>query len=420
MSVTAGRISRAQNEHAKLGRLLTSLVFSTWLFACPSAEPITVNQNTFDASVGDLGSGMDHAPSDVPPGQDQAQHLDATSSADASVGDRGSGMDHAPSDVPPGQDQAQHLDATSSADAGVDRYVGVTPGVLLFEEDFEDDNFASRDWYDAPSGTLTPSEHIAGSSSAYACFFASGQTGCAGGTPGRHLFAPSNAVYLSYWVKYSDDYIGSGHNYHPHEFHFVTNQDSQWVGPACTHLTLYIEQIGGTARLAMQDSSNVDADCILRNDDQSIGCGGGSVADYNFTEARSAASCNGLVGDYDQRDCFSSCTSYYSAKGWGPGLETKTFGDDANAANYKGSWHHIETYFKLNSIQDGIGVADGQLRYWFDGETVISYDQVLFRTGAQPDMAFNQFIIAPYIGDGSPVDQTMWLDNLLVATGPLP
>jgi len=31
-------------------------------------------------------------------------------------------------------------------------------------------------------------------------------------------------------------------------------------------------------------------------------------------------------------------------------------------------------------------------------------------------MRFNQFIIAPYIGDGSPVDQTMWVDNLTVAT----
>ena len=31
-------------------------------------------------------------------------------------------------------------------------------------------------------------------------------------------------------------------------------------------------------------------------------------------------------------------------------------------------------------------------------------------------MRLNQFLIAPYIGDGSPVAQTMWVDNLTVAT----
>jgi len=28
--------------------------------------------------------------------------------------------------------------------------------------------------------------------------------------------------------------------------------------------------------------------------------------------------------------------------------------------------------------------------------------------------------MAPYIGDGSPVDQYMWVDNLRVATGRIP
>jgi hypothetical protein len=42
---------------------------------------------------------------------------------------------------------------------------------------------------------------------------------------------------------------------------------------------------------------------------------------------------------------------------------------------------------------------------------------VLLRTGARASMQFNQFVIAPYIGDGSPVTQSMWIDNLSVATG---
>jgi len=46
----------------------------------------------------------------------------------------------------------------------------------------------------------------------------------------------------------------------------------------------------------------------------------------------------------------------------------------------------------------------------------MNYTNVVMRTGQYPDMKFNQFVIAPWIGDGSPVDQTFWVDNLTVAT----
>jgi hypothetical protein len=38
-------------------------------------------------------------------------------------------------------------------------------------------------------------------------------------------------------------------------------------------------------------------------------------------------------------------------------------------------------------------------------------------SGARPTIKFRQFAIAPYIGDRSPVDQTMWVDDLTLATG---
>ena len=84
---------------------------------------------------------------------------------------------------------------------------------------------------------------------------------------------------------------------------------------------------------------------------------------------------------------------------------------------YKGNWHFVEAYFQLNSIANGAGVPDGIVRYWFDGQLVIEHANVLLRTGTHPSMKFNQLLIAPYIGVGSPVDQTMWVDNLTVATG---
>jgi hypothetical protein len=48
---------------------------------------------------------------------------------------------------------------------------------------------------------------------------------------------------------------------------------------------------------------------------------------------------------------------------------------------------------------------------------VIDRRDVLLRTGANASMQFNQFVIAPYIGDGSPVAQSMWIDDLTVGAG---
>ena len=85
-------------------------------------------------------------------------------------------------------------------------------------------------------------------------------------------------------------------------------------------------------------------------------------------------------------------------------------------AGYKSNWNHVEAYFQLNSVAGGVGVADGVAQYWFNGSLVIDRHDILFRTGARPALKFHQFLIAVYIGDGSPVDQYMWVDDLTVAT----
>jgi hypothetical protein len=61
-------------------------------------------------------------------------------------------------------------------------------------------------------------------------------------------------------------------------------------------------------------------------------------------------------------------------------------------------------------------VPDGIVRYWFDGQLALEHTNVLRRTGAHATMRFNQLLIAPYIGSGSPVDQTMWMNQRTVAT----
>jgi hypothetical protein len=67
-------------------------------------------------------------------------------------------------------------------------------------------------------------------------------------------------------------------------------------------------------------------------------------------------------------------------------------------------------------VVNGIGRQDGILRTWYDGNLVIDRSNIVLRTGRYPGMLFNQFVLAPWIGDGSPADQAFWIDNLTVAT----
>lgn len=291
---------------------------------------------------------------------------------------------------------------------------GVTcpPGTVLFCEGFDDDDLAGRGWYDGGGIAIDPDAYSG--AGAFACNFASGGTTCAGGVPARHPITESASVWLSYYVRYSANWVGSGQPYHPHEFHFVTNEDDDYVGPAATHLTTYIEDVAGVPRLAIQDALNVDANCILRNDDSFVGCDG-DFDSYVFTEMRSAAACNGLLGALDGRDCFDAGGGvWYSARFWD--ADVQVFAD---AAPYdKTQWHHVEAYFQLNTIADGVAAVDGQVKYWYDDQLIIDHDDVLLRTGVHDAMRFDQFLMLPYIGDGSPVDQTFWVDDLRVATAP--
>ncbi len=291
---------------------------------------------------------------------------------------------------------------------------GLTGGTVRFTETFEDADFASRGWYDGSNGALSTTEHIAGSSASFACLFEVGASSCRDGKPARHLIPPSETAYLSFWIKHSDNWVGSGLAYHPHLFHFTTTEDSDWIGPSATHLTTYIESPQGRPMLALQDSLNVDTACILRNDDAFIGCGG-DFATYPFDENRSVCACNGLVGYLEGRDCFDAGSTWYSARSWRSA--TPYFTDDPGPT-YKGDWHFIEAYFEMNSIAAGVGVADGRIRYWYDGELLINSDNILMRTAAHPDQAFSQFLFLPHIGPGSPVEQTFWVDDLTVATAP--
>jgi hypothetical protein len=273
--------------------------------------------------------------------------------------------------------------------------------ILLLEEHFEDTNFAARGWYDGAKVTLSSTEHIAGSKNSVEFHWSKGGTTPASGGAFRRKFSPSESVYVSYWVKYSTNYTGSNKPYHPHEFLLLTSKNGDWDGPAFTHLTGYIEQNEGTPVLAIQDGQNIDETRI-----------GQDLA--SITENRSVAGCNGNHPDgYSSVDCYRAGTGHWNGKVW---KAERPYFQDAPGDSYKSDWHHVAAHFKLNSIVDGKGVGDGELRYWYDGTLIIDHTNVLMRTGANPDMKWNQFLMAPYIGDGSPVDQTMWVDDLLITS----
>ncbi|MCD4664561.1 MAG: gliding motility-associated C-terminal domain-containing protein [Bacteroidales bacterium] len=270
---------------------------------------------------------------------------------------------------------------------------------IFFQEHFEDTDFSSRGWYDNINLLLSYTEHIPGSNSSVEFHFLPGASTPTSGTAIRHLFTDTEEVYVSYWVKYSSNWEGSNLPYHPHEFLILTNENGAWNGPAYTHLTAYIEQNEGEPLLSIQDGQNID--------ELNIG-----VDLTGVTEERAIAGCNGDSDGYGDGECYSVGSYHRNGKQWRAG---SIYFQDTPGLYYKADWHFIEAYFKLNSIIGGIGITDGIMKYWYDGNLIIGHTDVMIRTGIHQDMKFNQFLIAPWIGNGSPVDQTMWVDNLTVA-----
>jgi hypothetical protein len=183
-------------------------------------------------------------------------------------------------------------------------------------------------------------------------------------------------------------------------FHVLTNEDDAYVGPAFTHLTTYIEGTNGYPQLQIQDGKNIDQSRI-----------GQDLT--NVTEQRAVAGCNGSSDGYPG-GCYQVGTVHWNAKAWR--ADQIYFDSSPDSPRYKANWHLVEAYFKLNSIVGGKGVKDGVVRYWYDGALIIDRTDVMMRTAAHSTMRFNQFMAAPWIGDGSPADQTFWIDNLVVAT----
>ena len=279
--------------------------------------------------------------------------------------------------------------------------VAAQTSTVLIQEDFENTNLASRGWYDNTGTPLSTAEKFAGTRS-HECRFAVGGTNCSGGNVGRHLFADSESIYIAYYIKHSPNWVGSGVSYHPHMFMFLTNMNAQYSGLAFTYLTAYIENVGGVPNFTIQDGQNIDTSRI-------------GVDLTNVTEQRSVAGCNGDSDGYGQGSCYSvGGGQSWNGKTWSTGQVY--FDSTTSSPRYKGNWHLVEAYFKMNTVSGGTTARDGIVRYWYDGNLIMERTNIVMRTSARATQRFNQLAVVPWIGDGSPVDQTYWIDNLLIAT----
>ena len=280
------------------------------------------------------------------------------------------------------------------------------PNVLLSEA-FDRGDLASRGWYDMTSDfAVIPSTRPGGGAGVLQWHWNKGGDRPVVNAAVRHKFTPTDRVYLRYWVKYSPNWVGSGGPAHPHEFMLLTTEDDAFVGPAFTHLTAYVEHnwraTGGVPVVALQDGRNIDQ---TRANTNLVG----------VTEQRAAHGCNGNADAFTSNvACYAvNATTRFNGRSFGE--PTPVWSNDSTAPDFKGKWHLVEAYLQLNSIQNGIGLANGVIRYWFDKRPVLDLSGMLMRTGQHPTMMFNQLMLGPYMGDGSPVDQSAWIDDLVVA-----
>ncbi len=244
----------------------------------------------------------------------------------------------------------------------------------LIRESFDDAAVDQRGWYDGKEVRIS-SNGKSGSCIEYEWTDAGGTV--TGSSAKRHLFEPTDEIFIRYYLRLSKGWGWSGRNYHPHLTHFITTENTKWHGPAASHLTLYIEPVNGKLRLAAQDIQNKDTP-------------------HGLTQGPIKGGYNGKF--YDSAE--------------------KLFSDD--------QWHCVEAQFKLNTLdtKNDKPNADGIVRGWFDGELVIEHTDVILRSTDFPNMKFNQFLMAPYFGPGLlPHAQKLWIDELAVGTnriGPLP
>ena len=243
-------------------------------------------------------------------------------------------------------------------------------------------------------------DHAPGSIASLRCDFAGGAHDPTVGGPRRHLFAATDPLYFSYWIRTGslDTAISIAE--------WIDAASDMYIGPFSSELTVvYSVATGGVGQIMLTDSANIDPACVRLTDGTVVGCNG-NFATYAFTEARAIAGCNTPPDGFDAIICDNTSGSYGN-------FSTVS----TTSAQFDGGWHFVEGYMKMNSIDGSVGVADGRARYWVDGALIYSSDRMLYRTAARPTLVWGQLFLYPYANVPPTVPTTIWVDELTVARG---
>jgi hypothetical protein len=302
------------------------------------------------------------------------------------------------------QDDSENANTTSTT-VSFSIAAASSPANLLFSERFENNSWSARGWYDSS----TQGSIVSGGQSGNALQWAwtSGQTNPTNGSAIRNTFSATDEMFVSVYMKFSSTWRGSQQTYHPHLIYFLSTLDSAYSALANNYLNNYIEAVSdiGTPyairpQINLQDNLRV-----------STAYGTPPINITATTENRSVNYCNGYLSGQDSgssRNCYSiGGGAYYSSTSWKGSTEIP-----------KDQWVKIETYFKMNRILNGVAQPDGIMRQWVDGVLWLNKNNIVYRTNQDATKKWDKIALAPYIGDGSPINQTMWIDELSVYDGP--
>jgi hypothetical protein len=276
---------------------------------------------------------------------------------------------------------------------------GPSPAETLFTEDFDDLNFSSRGWFDGSpsSGVIDTSTKYSGAG-AMKWTWPSGSKTPAGMQTIRKDFTPSDELYTSFYWRFNSDWrTDTGLANWPHLIYILSDADDHWGGLARNVLDTYVEVEGIIPKLHIQDGENIDTNPTP------------PWSNTGGTEDRAVAGCNGNTTGADVGTgvtCYQSGSIWMNSRWW-DGMSTFSLN----------SWQHVEVYLKMNSVSGGVGQSDGTMRLWVDGAIMIDKNNVIYRTNKHPNLKWATFVLGPYIGTDAIQTETMWMDELTIATG---
>ncbi|BBO67258.1 hypothetical protein DSCA_11880 [Desulfosarcina alkanivorans] len=275
----------------------------------------------------------------------------------------------------------------------VDPVTGLMKQTQIMSESFENNSWSSRGWYDGTDSTGTALGGYQGNALRWT--WTTGSTRPTGFSTIRRVLDESVDEFLiEYYVKHDTGWQGSGLAWHPHLIHVLSSEDTAYQGFAGSNSNLYFESI-------VSNGKNYP---VIHHQDL-VRAVSGTNDLTEVTESRSANHCDtpyALTGA-TSGTCYDS-GGWYSASTWNP----KTVAIPANV------WTKITAYVKMNTFSSGVANFDGIMKLWVNDSLAIDSNTVLYAAGAYEGATWDKLALAPWIGDGSPVNQTMWLDELSI------